>query len=188
MATAHAISCAFCGREFTPCRAGVKFCSVACNKKAWTARRSERRRAAHRTAVRTCEHCGRPFEWDSNHGNRRFCSGKCKKSAELLGRSASRTRRDIVGVKAADALPEALDGLRAQKDRRYFKTLFSLPEAYQFAEMNAWTPDDHALAARYLGVLDDVMFGAQYDEDERMAYEISAGARSALHDEEDGLL
>ncbi len=48
--------------------------------------------------------------------------------------------------------PAALDALRGSRSGEYFRVLFSLPEAAQYAEMSTWAEEDHAAAAKYLGV------------------------------------
>ena len=154
MARTQTRACEFCGKPFTA-NGNARFCSKKCSDRAWTAKRSEKRRAARRAATRLCEFCGKPFEWNSDHGNKRFCSNKCKKAAESATRSASGSRKDIVGIKAASAPPPSLDELRKEKGVRYFRALFKLPEAEQFAEMTTWDEVDHEAAMQYLDVAVD---------------------------------
>ena len=159
-------ACAFCGNTFVPSSPRALYCSKECNKRAWTARRSAERAARRKSAIRICEHCGKPFEWSSANALKRFCSAECKRRAETAVRSVSRTRADLVSVKPADAPPAALDALRGGKGDDYFRVLFSLPEADQYAEMAMWTEGDHAAAAAYLGVCGDSDGSDDYAADE----------------------
>ena len=152
MSVAPEAACAFCGKAFVPSSSRALYCSKECNKKAWTARRSAGRAARRKTAVRICERCGRPFEWSNLNAIKRFCSAECKRRAESAVRRFARTRADCVLVVAAKMPPSALDVLRRVKGGEYFRTLFSLPAADQYAEMATWTEADHAAAAVYLGM------------------------------------
>ena len=143
--------CALCGKPFIPFRAGVKYCSSVCNKKAWTLKRSKKRARKHKLETRLCAFCGKPFLFDSNVHNKRFCSDECKRKNESEERSNNRLRRDaFVLTNISSTLPSELDELRGEKGSRYFKKLFTLEPEKQFAEMESWTADDHADAMSYL--------------------------------------
>jgi len=155
--------CAFCGREFTPCRRGVECCSPECRKRLWTAQRGRKRAAARsrREHVATCECCGKPIAWSPLVSNKRFCSQECKRRHEAAVRRFSRCRADAVRVKPASSLPASLDVLRGTRSDEYFDALFRLPDAEQWAEMETWGAEDHEAAAEYLRVCgrDDLVGG-----------------------------
>ena len=143
--------CVFCGREFQAARPR-NYCSAACGKRAWTAKRSRRRALRHGNKKRVCPMCGKAFQVSAEHRNQKFCSYACKKVADRESRSQNRLRKDTISLVVSDALPRELDALREEKGNEYFKTLFSLEKESQFAEMAKWTEEDHRKALSYLGL------------------------------------
>lgn len=145
-------TCAFCGREFQAAKPR-RYCSEACGKRAWTAKRSRRRALRHGHRERICPVCGKAFEVSAEHKNQKFCSRACKKRADGDSRSRDRLRKDSVSLgPVPDVLPAELDALRDEKGPEYFKALFSLGKESQFAEMARWTEDEHRKALSYFGV------------------------------------
>ena len=145
--------CPVCHRSFVPHRRVQKFCSSLCGKQYYTTRRSKLRALRHKTETRICRGCGTAFTWDSHHSNKQYCTDECKRRHESEARAADRTRTDKILIpadKISKVRPACLDDLRVSKGSDYFRMLFSLPEADQFAEMASWEEADHAAALEYL--------------------------------------
>lgn len=162
--------CVVCGKEFVPTRMDQVCCSKECKarrkvdqRKAWTKRRSLKRARRHVVETRNCAFCGKPFTFDSNLHNKRFCSDTCKRKAET-DRRRDQMRPDTCAVKVAQSLPTALDGLRDQKGVEYFRVLSTLGESEQLAEMQIWTPEEHADYLTYIGQNDSELREREMNE------------------------
>ena len=173
--------CVFCGREFQSARPR-NYCSAACGKRAWTAKRSRRRALRHGNKKRVCPMCGKAFQVSAEHMNQKFCSYACKKLADKESRSSDRLRKDTISLVVSDTLPKELDALREEKGHEYFKTLFSLKNECQFAEMAKWTEEDHSKALAYLGLRS--RGGTEEEFDDRDLLDIKAEEKPVF-DEED---